>query len=148
MHGDTITLYEKVKGSWQLTDLVQVDETAIIAGIKPDEISLFGQFDVASFQITLDIDANNQPTAYQVTGSAPELFPNDGFWNLDTPFPNADGSSPVIQLYSDMAKTELIGQLTIVSIPGSTAEMELKLTRSTAGTPFVSYQYKLSNVNQ
>jgi len=145
---EPITLYEKVKGSWQLTDLVQVDETAKIAGIKPDEISLFSQFDVASLQITLDVDANNQPTAYHVTGSAPELFPNAGFWDLDTPFPYADGAAPTIQLYSDVAKTTLIGQLAIVSMPGATTEMELKLTRSTAGTPFVSYQYKLSNANQ
>jgi|SRR5690606_5080301 len=145
---EPISLYEKVKGSWQLTNLLQVDETAKIAGIKPDEISLLGQFDVASFHITLDTDADNQPTAYQVTGTAPELFPNSGFWDLDTAFPNADGSAPTINLYSDAAKTALVGQLTVVAIPGATPEMELKLTRSTAGTPFVSYHYKLSNANQ
>ena len=145
---EPITLYEKVKGSWQLTDLVQIDETAKIAGIKPDEISLLGQFDAASLQITLDIDADNQPTAYRVDGNAPELFPSSGFWDLDTSFPYANGSAPTIHLYSDAAKTALIGQLTIMSMPGASPEMELKLTRRTAGVPFVSYQYKLSNANQ
>ncbi|MFB2121013.1 DUF5004 domain-containing protein [Parapedobacter sp. 2B3] len=145
---EPITLYEKIKGSWQLTDLVQIDETAKISGIKPDEISLLGQFEAASLQLTLDVDADNQPTAYRVDGSAPELFPNGGFWDLDTAFPYADGSAPTIRLYSDAAKTALIGQLTIVSMPGAAPEMGLKLTRSTAGVPFVSYQYKLSNTNQ
>src|SRR5690606_36723271 len=78
---EPITLYEKVKGSWQLTDLVQVDETAKIAGIKPAEISLYGQFDVACLQLTLDVVANYLPTAHQVTRSAPELSPNGGFWD-------------------------------------------------------------------
>ncbi len=145
---EPITLYEKVKGSWQLTDLVQIDETAKIAGIKPDEISLLGQFDVASLQITLDVDADNQPTSYRVDGNAPELFANGGFWDLDTAFPYANGSAPTINLYSDVAKATVIGQLSIVSMPGANPQMELKLTRSTAGVPFVSYQYKLSNANQ
>lgn len=143
-----ITLYEKVKGEWILNDIIQVDETAKIAGISPHEISLFGQFGFESFGIILDADDNNQPTAYQVSGEAPELFPKAGFWEINTSFPSASGAAPVINLYSDAAKNNLAGQLSIVSIPGANAEMELKLTRKTAGVPFVSYQYKLSNTNQ
>lgn len=143
-----ITLYEKVKGTWKLNDISQIDETAKIAGIAPDEISLFGQFGFDDFNITLDVDDNDQPTSYKVSGSAPELFPKEGFWDLNPLFPVAAGTAPVINLYSDAAKNNLAGQLSIVSIPGAKAEMELKLTRRTAGVPFVSYHYKLSNTNQ
>ena len=145
---DPITLYEKVKGTWTLSEILQIDETAKIAGITPDEISLYSQFDFERFNITLAVDGNNQPTSYQVTGGAPELFSNEGFWDLDTPFPYAAGTAPTINLYSDAGKTALIGQLSIVSMPGASAEMELKLTRSAAGVPFVSYHYQLSNTNQ
>ncbi len=143
-----ITLYEKVKGTWRLTDVIQIDETAKTAGITPDEISLFGQFNFDNFNIVLEVDENNQPVSYQVNGSAPELIPASGYWDLDTAFPNANGTAPVINLYSDAGKTSMTGRLGVVSVPGATPTMELKLTRSSAGVPFVSYQYKLSNTNQ
>ncbi len=145
---EPITLYQKIKGSWTLADLLQVDETARTAGIQPDQINLYDQFDFSTFEITLDVDADNRPTAYRVDGNAPELFPNSGFWDLDMDFPRAGGSAPVINLYSDAAKATLVGQLSIASMPGASPEMEVRLTRSTAGAAFVSYQYKLSKANQ
>ncbi len=145
---DPITLYEKVKGNWTLNEILQVDETAKTAGITPDEISLAGQFGFDSFKIALNVDDSNQPASYEVSGNAPELFPNKGYWDIDTSFPYADGTAPTINLYSDAARTGLTGKLRIVSVPGAKPEMELKLTRSTGGVPFVSYQYKLSTANQ
>lgn len=144
---DPITLYEKVKGTWKLNEILQIDETAKIAGIAPDEISLFSQFDFKNFSIALNVDAGNQPTSYLVSGNVPELFPKEGFWDLNSPFPAANGSGPTINLYSNSGKTTLIGQLYIVSMPGAQPEMEFKLTRKAAGVPFVSYQYKLSSTN-
>jgi hypothetical protein len=94
------------------------------------------------------VDNNNQPTSYQISGDNPELFPKEGFWDINTSFPLATGTAPTINLYSDAGKSTLTGQLAIVSMPGAKAEMEIKLTRSAAGVPFVSYHYKLSNNNQ
>ena len=139
---DPITLYEKIGGSWNLADIRQVDETAKAAGISPDEIDLYAQFSFGSLSIELKTE-NNQPVSYQVTGSAPELFPNTGFWKLDTEFPYTDGTAPKILLYSDAAKTVKIGELSITSMPGAKEEMELKLTRTAKGVPFVSYLYSL-----
>lgn len=143
-----VTLYEKVAGNWVLNDVIQIDETAKIAGIAPDELSLYNQFGFADFNILFATDDNNQPTSYEVSGSAPELFPNAGYWELNTAFPAANGTAPVINLYSDAGKSVLTGRLSIVSVPGAKAEMELRLTRSAEGVPFVSYHYKLSNTNQ
>lgn len=145
-YAEPITLYEKLKGNWKLNEILQVDETAKIAGINPKEMSLFGEFNFDSFNIALNVDNANKPTSYKVTGDVPELFPNEGFWDLDASFPTTSGASPIINLYSDQDKKILTGQLTVLSIPGAKAEMEFKLTRKTAGVAFVSYQYKLSSV--
>jgi hypothetical protein len=139
---DPITLYEKVGGSWKLADIRQVDETAKAAGISPSEIGLYAQFQFGSLAIELKTE-NNQPVLYQVTGGAPELFPNTGYWQLDTEFPYANGTAPKILLYSDAAKTVKTGELSITSMPGAKQEMELKLTRTSKGVPFVSYLYSL-----
>ncbi|WP_029906354.1 DUF5004 domain-containing protein [Prevotella sp. 10(H)] len=140
---EPVTLYEKVKGSWDLSDVLQIDELAITSGITPTEISLSGQLGFDSFNLALNVEGNNIPTTYSVSGTAPELFPKSGFWDMSSTFQMADGTIPVIWLYSDAAKTTLIGKLSVVSMPGSKPEMELKFTRSTDGIAYVSYQYKL-----
>lgn len=140
---EPITLYEKIKGEWILTNLSLVDETANALGISPKEITLSDQFSFETFAMALNVDENNQPTTYQVSGTAPKLFPTDGYWNLNSPFPTTTGTSPVINLYADATKTTLTGQLSVITTPGSTAEMNLKLTRFTSGVAYVSYQYKL-----
>ena len=144
---DPITLYEKVSGKWTLSGITQVDETAKTMNITPSEMDLTDQFDFSTFAVDLTVDAANQPTSYQVSGTAPELFPNQGWWDLDTSFPYADGSAPKVNLYSDAGKTDLIAQLSITSMPGAKKEMELKLTRSDDGVPFVSYVYSLTIAN-
>ena len=138
-----ITLYEKVNGDWLLTNLSLIDETANALGISPKEISLFDQFDFVTFGLALNVDDDDQPTTYQVTGTAPELFPASGYWALNSPFPTTTGTFPLVNLYSDAAKTVLTGQLSITTTPGSVAEMDLKMTRFTGGVAYASYQYKL-----
>ena len=141
-HVDPITLYEKIGGSWKLTDIRQVDEIAKAAGISTNELNLYAQFTFGTLSIDLKTEAN-KPSSYQVTGSAPELFPNAGYWQLDTEFPFADGTAPKILLYSDANRTVKTGELSVTSIPGAKTEMELKLTRTSQGVPFVSYIYSL-----
>uniref|UniRef100_S0DEI6 DUF5004 domain-containing protein n=1 Tax=termite gut metagenome TaxID=433724 RepID=S0DEI6_9ZZZZ len=141
---EPVTLYEKIKGNWALTGIMQIDETAKVSGISPNEISLFDQFGFDNFGISFNVDGDNQPTSYSVSGNAPELFSGSGYWDLESPFPYADGSSPVINLYSDAAKANPVGRLSVTGVPGAIRELGLKLTRSSAGVPFVSYQYELS----
>lgn len=143
---EPIKLYEKLRGNWKLNEILQIDETAKTLGTPPTEISLFSEFNFESFNIALNVDNANNPTSYKVTGSAPELFPNEGFWDLDSSFPVVGSGSPVINLYADAARTSITGQFTVVSVPGAKAEMELKLTRKSEGAAFVSYQYRLSGV--
>lgn len=142
-----ITLYEKIGGTWTLTDVKQIDETAKIAGLKPDEMSLYNQFDFKTLQIVLDTDDDGSPTTYQVTGNAPVLFEDNGFWELENPFPLADGSAPVIRLFRDAERSILTGKLQVVGVPGASPQMELKFTRSQAGIPYVSYLYQLTDLN-
>ncbi|GHU93899.1 hypothetical protein FACS1894156_1420 [Bacteroidia bacterium] len=139
---EPISLYEKIGGVWNLSDMRQIDETAKAAGLSVTEVNLYAQFEFPSLVIDLTTEGN-QPTTYQVSGTAPELFPNAGYWELNTPFPAADGTAPKILLFADAAKTAKIGELNIISVPGAVEAMELRLTRTADGVPFVSYIYKL-----
>ncbi|MDR3285945.1 MAG: DUF5004 domain-containing protein [Prevotellaceae bacterium] len=139
-----ITISEKTNGDWHLLSVTQIDETAKKAGLSPSEISLTDQFGFTTFGITLNVDNEGNPTSYAVSGSAPELFNEQGYWALDTDFPQTNGTPPAILLYEDAAKAHKNGKLSITSMPGAAPEMELKLTRTSNDVPFVSYQFKLT----
>ncbi len=138
-----ITLYEKVNGTWNMFSIKMIDETAKSAAIKPDEVTLTDQVKFAGFAITLNVDEANNATTYAVTGEAPELLAPQGFWGLDTEFPQTNGTPVKINLYADAAKTQKTNQVSITTMPGALPEMEFKLTHSTNQVAYVSYQYKL-----
>jgi hypothetical protein len=138
-----ITVYEKVNGTWNMFSIKMIDETAKSAAIKPDEVTLTDQFSFAGFAITLNVDEANNATTYVVSGAAPELLVPQGFWDLDTQFPQTNGTAVKINFYSDAAKTQKTNQVSITTMPGALPEMEIKLTHSSNQVAYVSYQYKL-----
>ena len=139
-----ITNYEKIAGNWSLTSITQTDEIAKAGSSEPSEVQLITQFGFSDFQIKLNVDESFQPTSFEVSGNAPELFLKSGYWELDEPFAHSDGSVAKILLYSDEAKTQLVDQLSVTAVPGAVANLGFKLTRSTEQTPYVSYLYQLS----
>lgn len=142
-----ITLYEKINGNWELKSLKQVDEIAVANSQKPSEMNLTEQFGFATFTIALNVDNENQPTSYKIGGTAPQLISPDGYWEMDYPFQNPDGTPGAILLYADAEKTKQAGTLYITATPGATRTLELKFTRSTKGVAYVSYVYQLSQAN-
>jgi hypothetical protein len=142
-----ITVYEKIGGTWNMLSLKMIDETAKTAGIKPEEMVITDQFNFGSFALTLNLDENNNPTTFLVSGNAPDLLPIEGYWNLDKAFPAADGTPIVISLYTDAEKTVIANQLRITSMPGATSQMELRLTHSSEGVTYVTYLYTLVTAN-
>lgn len=144
---EPITLYEKVKGNWAVNSVKQIDEIAKANSQSPSEITLTDQFQFSSFSITLNVDANNKPNGYLIGGSSPAFFPKEGYWDLDYPFPNANGAATKMLLYSDAAKSNKVAELAITATPGATKVLELKFTRKTQGTDYVSYVYNLSPSN-
>jgi hypothetical protein len=142
-----ITLYEKIGGTWAITSLTQVDEMAKVSNLKPVEVTLTTRFNFKTFVISLNVDSSFQPTTYAVTGTAPELFANSGYWELDEPYFHADQTASNILLYSDAAKTQLTDKLAVVTMPAKKKLLDFSLTRMDNGTPFVSYVYKLKGVN-
>ncbi len=144
IYTEPITLYEKVAGNWNLTRMKQVDEVAVAAGTGTTQMDLTSFFE--NFNITLNVDENQHPTSF-TAGGAPALIPESGYWKLEKPFPNWDGSPVTLQFFSDAACTQQTGAIAITAVPGSSATMELTLTRKTNGTPFVSYTYTLIPVN-
>ena len=144
---DPVTLYEKVNGNWGLTNLKMVDEFAKANAIEPHEENLSTFFNYEDFKINFSVDENNQPTSYEVTGNVPPLFAPKGYWKLASDFQQTNASAVKIYLYSDAQKTQKTDELRLTSVPGSNDEMEIQLVRSSGGSAFVSYVFKLNAIN-
>jgi hypothetical protein len=142
-HVDPITIYEKLPGTWILSSLKLVDEVAKASSLDLYEMELKPVFGFSSFAITFNIDSSYLPTSYEVTGDAPELFSNSGYWDLDSPFTHTDGNPTQLNLYSDEAKTLLVDQLNVTTLPGAVNTLEFRLVRLAEGSPYVTYIYKL-----
>lgn len=132
-----ITLPEKIHGDWVLNSIKQVDE------ITSTDIDLTGQLSFMSFSISLDADAENNPTTFSVSGNAPALLPASGSWDMENKFTNSDGTPARIFLYADAGKSQKSAVLTVTTTPGNNRVLEFKLTRKQNGQAFVSYVYNL-----
>lgn len=143
-----ITVYEKVKGNWKLSNLKMVDEYAKANSIKPDEQDITTLFGFENFVVELNVDSNNEPTSFKVIGDVPQLFHTEGYWSLSSEFPQTDLTPLVIDLYDNSAKIEVADRLYLTSIPGARNEMELKLIRQSNGVPYLSYVFKLEPATQ
>jgi hypothetical protein len=126
-----ITQYEKMGGNWVLNTVTQTDETTATA------MDLTGVFNFSSFGISLNVDSDNRPTTFSVSGTAPALLPTSGTWKLASDYVNSDGSAAQIVLNDQVA-------LTVTAVPGTNATLEYKLTRKSGGAAFVSYTYNLT----
>lgn len=127
-----ITQYEKIGGHWTVNSVTQTDE------VTKNTMDLTNVLGFDSFSIDLNVDSDNNPTTFHVSGSAPALLPTDGNWSLDNSFVNSDGSSAVINLGSQ-------AHLTVTAVPGANPILEFKLARKDNGVDFVSYTYNLTS---
>lgn len=144
-----ISISEKLSGTWTLTKLTQTDEIALANGEANTAMELTGQFGFNSFSLTLVTDAEQKPTTYAVSGTAPEILSTGGYWDLDYAYPHTDGTVSKINLFSDASKTAKTATVDILTIPGAAPQaLQFKLTRKVNGVPFVSYTYLLSTQNQ
>lgn len=140
VYTEPITMYEKIVGTWNLSRIKQVDELAVANKSGMTEIDLTDYFE--EFSISLNETGSNSPGTFTSSG-APEIIPSNGYWKLDREFQNWDGSPVKVQFFAENSYTNKIGEVSITSVPGSVPLMELTLTRSTNGSPFVSYVYTL-----
>lgn len=144
---EPITVYEKMQGNWNLKNLRMVDQFAKANAIEPSEQNLSALFNYDVFQVAFNVDAQMQPTSYQVSGNVPPIFQLSGYWALDTSFQPTSSRAIQIHLYSDAQKTNRTDTLLLTSVPGSNEEMEVQLVRFSGGTPFVSYVFSLNSNN-
>ena len=142
-----ITLYDKVNGEWEIESLLQTDEIAKANAGDLFEMDLTELFDFATLKINLIVDEEMEPAGFEVTGDAPALFLEEGYWDLDNPFPKTDGTNNIIRLYADDSKAEIVDELKLVTVPGTEAVLEIQLVRKSAGSAYVSYLYSLKPVN-
>lgn len=144
---EPLTLYEKIEGEWTLTNLKMVDEYAKANNLQPSEQNLSTSFNYDTFRIKFNVDEKNQPTTYEVLGNVPPLFQLTGYWNLSSAFQQTTSEATRINLYSDAQKTIKVDELRLTAVPGATDEMEFQLVRTSGGTPFVSYVFKVNAAN-
>lgn len=144
---EPITLYEKIDGEWTLTNLKMVDEYAKANNLQPSEQNLSTSFNYDTFRIKFNVDDKNQPTTYEVLGNVPPLFQLTGYWSLSSAFQQTNSEATRIYLYSDAQKTVKVDELRLTAVPGATDEMEFQLVRTSGGTPFVSYVFKVNAAN-
>ena len=142
-----ITISEKVAGTWTLSKLTQIDEIAKANGETKSEIVLTEKLSFNSFSIKFDVDADQKPTTYTISGTAPELIAPTGYWDMDYPYPHSDLTVSKINLYTDASKATKTASLDIMTLPGSKPELQFLVTRKLKGVPFVSYSYQLSIQN-
>lgn len=142
-HVEPITTYEVIAGEWSLMNLTMVDEIAKVNNITPNEENLSTLFNFEDFRIRFNVDENNKPTTYEVLGDVPPLFELSGYWDLNTEFQPTNSGSTVIRLYSEEARNEVKDELHLTSVPRTNRQMELQIIRTSGGTPFVSYKFKL-----
>ncbi len=142
-YAEPITTYEVIAGEWSLMNLTMVDEFAKANNIKPTEENLSTLFNFEDFRIRFDVDENNNPTTYEVLGEVPPLFQLNGYWDLNSDFQPTNSGAIIIRLYSDQEKTQLKDEFHLTSVPRTNQQMELQLFRTSGGTPFVSYKFKL-----
>lgn len=144
---EPITIYEKINGKWNLSSLKYIDAFAKSNNIEPSEENLSNWFNYKDFQLTLNVDENNVPSDYSVTGDVPELFPSNGYWQLSSAFQTTNSQPIFINLYSDSNKTNQIGTLRLISIPGANNTLEIALERKSNDVPLTSYVFKLFLAN-
>jgi hypothetical protein len=142
-----ITVYESMVGNWTVTKVMETDLIAKSMSTTPNQEILTTQFNFKTFTITFNVDDAINPTTFQVGGTSPELFLKSGYWKLNNAFPNTDGSALVIQLFSDEAKTVLIDELSISTVPGAKKTMVFDLIRKSNGVSYVDYEYSLKAAN-
>ncbi len=142
-----ITLYESIAGRWSLTGLTMTDELAVATNISPSKQNIGGYFNYADFVLDLNADSGFNPTNYKVNGDVPPLFPATGYWKLSNDFQQTNSMGTSIFLYQDAQKTVKTGELKVVSVPGSSNEMELQLVRVSGGAPIISYNFKLKAID-
>lgn len=128
-----LTQYEKISGQWIINSVTQTDE------VENKSMPLTSLFDFDTFGIQLNVDADNNPTSFNIEGNAPALIPISGTWKMANAFVNTDGTAPQIILNDNV-------YLTVTGVPGSKKELAYKLTRTQNGKPFVSYTYNLTTV--
>ncbi len=144
---EPITVYEKIKGSWVMESITMEDRYAIATNLATEDQNVTAYFGFESYSIQFNVDANDNPTTFETGGNAPELFLQQGYWDLNSAFPFTGSSSVIIQLFSDADKSNKVDELVISNIPGASPLLQYRLNRSYNDAVYLSYFYVLKRAN-
>ena len=139
--GEPFNRKEQINGTWNLVEVIQVDEQAVKRSFPYQTLNLTNKFPYTDLSVSFSLDENGNPFSFQINkGNAPSILPiEDGNWTFDSEeFPT--------QIIFSKGDTE--ANLEFQSLNTLTSDqLELKFSRYQLNSndelePFVSYIYK------
>jgi hypothetical protein len=144
---EPITLYEKINGNWALSGLTMVDNIAKVQNLELFEQNISSEFNFDQMVLEFNVDAEDNPSTFSVSGDIPPLFLYEGYWDLSSSFPKTDLSRVKVNLYSDASRQNKVDELELTITPGATDELGVELVRRSEGIAFLTYAFSFSSVN-
>ena len=141
--GEPFSKIEGIAGTWKVTELVQVDETALAQGGLYTEQDLTDHFNFSNYTITFNVDAGSLPSSFDVvTGGSPSFIDTTGTWTFD----NNDFPTEVWFTHPD--SIEYTSKMKLIAPPRDQSHLRTKFQRFAGGKLIISYQYTFEKQSQ
>ena len=137
--GETISLQENIKGTWKVSNVSQIDNSAVYKGfpVAVQKLDLTTRFSYASVVFAFQGENTGNYTITN-TGNAPLFFPLTGNWSLD-----ATQNGPLrVKLTSGTQTAFLEFEK---AFRASDNKLSLKFTRKdSAGKVYLTYEFNFN----
>ncbi len=140
--GEPFSKTDGIKGTWKVSELIQIDETALAQGGLYTEMNLTDLFDFSNYTITFNVDNENNPSTFSVdAGGAPSFIDTTGTWSFD------DVDYPTEVLFSLPDSIQTTSELRLIAPPRENTSLRIKFLRYSGGKLIVSYQYTFDKIS-
>jgi len=119
-----------------VTKVIQVDEVALAQGGAQTEMDLTDVFSFSTYTITFNVDANGNPTTFEVGGDAPNFVDSTGVWTFD----EIEFPTYVELTHPDSSSATSI--FTLIAPPREKTPLRMKFQRICKGKVIISYEYE------
>lgn len=134
--GDPFTKTDGIKGTWLVSRVVQVDEVALAQGGAQTEMDLTDFFSFSTYHITFNVDAQGNPTTFEVGGDAPNFVDSTGIWTFD------EIEFPTYVELTHPDSSSVTSMFTLIAPPRTKTPLRMKFQRFCKGKIIISYKYE------
>jgi hypothetical protein len=141
--GDPFSKTEAIEGTWNVTSVLQIDETALSQGGKYTELDITDAFNFKEYSITFNLSADTLPTTFSVEyGAAPNFIDTLGTWTFD------DMDFPTSIEFTAPDSVSATSQLKLIAPPRDLNPLRVKFQRYAGGDLIISYQFTFEKQTQ